>query len=84
VWEAFEKVTVKKIRVELIEKEGLRGFFEHSPLPASLVDDFVEMTQTFVPRGLLEEEMNDLTNAVRGDDTLADSFSRMWRASQSA
>ncbi|KAK2669069.1 hypothetical protein RAB80_014595 [Fusarium oxysporum f. sp. vasinfectum] len=84
VWEAFEKVTGKKIRVELVETEGLRRFFEHSPLPANLVDDFVEMMLTFLPGGLLEEEMNDLTNAVRGDDTLVDSFSRMWRASQSA
>ncbi|KAM5526732.1 NmrA family protein [Fusarium oxysporum f. sp. phaseoli] len=65
VWEAFEKVTGKKIKT-------------------NLVDDFVEMMLTFLPGGLLEEEMNDLTNAVRGDDTLVDSFSRMWRASQSA
>ena len=78
VWEAFEEVTGKKIRVELVKKEALRGFFEHSPLPANLVDDFVEMTLTFLPGGLLEEEMNDMTNAVRGNDTLVDSFSRMW------
>lgn len=84
VWEAFEKVTGKKVRVELVEKEGLQGFFEHSPLPANLVDEFFEMTLTFLPGGLLEEEINDLTNAVRGNDTLVDSVSRMWRASQNA
>ncbi|KAJ3547917.1 hypothetical protein NM208_g1267 [Fusarium decemcellulare] len=83
VHEAFEKVPGKKIQVRLIEKEGLRQFFEHSLLPANLVDDFVEMTQIFLPGSLLEEEMNDLSNAVRGEDTLVGAFSRMWSASKS-
>lgn len=83
VREAFEKVTGKTIEVRLIQKDQLYGFFSGF-LPASLVDDFVEMTLTFLPGGLLEEEMNDLTNASRGQDSLVDAFERMWAASQAA
>ena len=70
-------MTGKKIEVRLVEKDGLRQFFEHSPLPTNLVDDFLEMTLTFLPGGLLEEEMNDMTNATRGQDTLVDAFTYM-------
>ena len=75
--EAFEKVTRKKIDVRLVEKDGLRQFFENSPLPANILDDFVEMLFAFLPGGLLEEEMNDMRNATRGQDTLVDAFAHM-------
>ncbi len=66
--------------MRLVKKEGLREFFENCPLPANLVNDFVEMTLTFLPGGLLEKEMNDLTHVKRGEDTLVDAFGEMWNA----
>ena len=83
VHEAFEKVTGKKIEVKLVKKEELREFYERSPLPANLVDDFVEMMLAFLPGGLLEEEINTLTDVTRGEDTLIDTFSRIWNESKS-
>ncbi|KAJ3547262.1 hypothetical protein NM208_g1609 [Fusarium decemcellulare] len=78
VKEAFEKVTGKKIEARLVEKPDLHKFFSGF-LPANIVDDFVEMTLTFLPGGLLEDEMNDLTNVKHGQDTLVDAFSQMWK-----
>ncbi|KAJ4308527.1 hypothetical protein N0V84_012045 [Fusarium piperis] len=74
VHEAWEKVTGKKIEVKLAEKCDLGIFFENSPLPVNLVDDFVEMTLTFFPWGLLEKDMRDLTNAIRSQDAMIDVF----------
>lgn len=71
----------KQIEVRIIEQKDLKGFFSNF-LPPSIVDDFVEMTQMFLPGGFLVDEMNDLSNAKRGDDTLIDALQPLWNAAK--
>ncbi|KAH8763290.1 hypothetical protein F5883DRAFT_677197 [Diaporthe sp. PMI_573] len=79
VKEAFEQVTRKQIEVRVIEQRDLEGVFSGF-LPPSLVGDFVEMTRMFLPGGFLVNEMNDLSNAKRGDESLVDALQSFWTA----
>ena len=81
VKQAFEKVTGKQIEVRVIEQKDLEGFCSGF-LPPSIVGDFVEMTRMFLPGGFLVDEMNDLSNAKRGDDNLVDAFQPLWTAAK--
>ena len=60
-----------------MQKSQLKDFFAQA-LPATIVDDFVEMTHSFLPGGLLEEDMKRTENTQRGEDTLVDAFSNMF------
>lgn len=77
VKEAFQQMTRKQIEVRVIEQRDLEGFFSGF-LPPSLVDDFVEMTRMFLLGGFLVNEMNDLLNAKRGDDSLVEALQSLW------
>ncbi|OGM44050.1 hypothetical protein ABOM_007800 [Aspergillus bombycis] len=76
VQRAFEEVTGKKVEVRLVERDELKAYFSKF-LPLNLVDKFVEMTWSFLPDGILEQDMNDFTGIERGHDTLVDAFKKM-------
>jgi hypothetical protein len=81
----LESLTGKKVETRLVGKEGLTGFFG-AVLPPHLVRDFVEMTESFLPGGLLEEEMRTLEGdpgMLRGEDDLFGVLKRAWHAQES-
>lgn len=76
VQEAFQNITGKTIEVRLVERGDLATFYA-GILPASIVADFVEMTESFLPGGLTEDDMANPKNPVKGTDTLVDALTRM-------
>lgn len=80
--DALEILTGKKVHVRSVEKEGLAEFFG-AVLPPHLVQDFVDMTVSFLPGGLLEQEMQTLAgddNVRRGEVDLFGVLKRAWEA----
>ncbi|KAI9164202.1 hypothetical protein HJFPF1_05842 [Paramyrothecium foliicola] len=77
VKKAFEEVTGKSIELRLVPKDQLHSFFSKG-LPATIVDDFVEMTESFLPGGITEEDMKPTKDTQFGKDTLVDSFKNMF------
>ncbi|KAE8381118.1 hypothetical protein BDV26DRAFT_106719 [Aspergillus bertholletiae] len=76
VQKAFEEVTGKTIEVRLVENDQLETHFSKL-LPSNLVGLFAEMTRSFLPGGILEEDMFNFAGIERGQDTLVDAFKRM-------
>lgn len=74
---AFEEVTGKSIELRLIEKDQLHVFFSGF-LPPTIVDDFVEMTKSFLPGGITIDDMSPRKDTEFGQDTLIDSFRKMF------
>lgn len=74
---AFEEVTGKKIQARLVQQDELAGFFRQA-LPEAIVGDFVEMTLSILPGGLLADGTGD-SRADRGTVTLIEAIRAMWQ-----
>lgn len=74
---AFEEVTGKKIEARLVQKHDLAGFFRQA-LPEAIVGDFVEMTLSILPGGLLADGTEG-SKADRGTVTLVEAIRVMWQ-----
>lgn len=76
----MDSLTGKKVETRPVGREGLADFFG-AVLPPHLVRDFVEMTESFLPGGLLEEEMRTLegdSGVLHGEDDLFGVLKRAW------
>ena len=77
---AFEAVIGKEIEVRAIEKEGLPEFFGQV-FPPTIVDEFVEMSTSFLPGGIMAaDEMEPGKNLVRGKVELREALEKIWNA----
>ncbi|RGP81293.1 hypothetical protein FLONG3_437 [Fusarium longipes] len=74
---ALESIIGKSIQVRSVEKDALPGFFGQV-LPPHLVPEFVEMTTSMLPGGVLESEIRRITDWKIGKESLLTALTHMW------
>ncbi|KAF6831891.1 NmrA family protein [Colletotrichum musicola] len=76
VQKALEEATGKDVEARVVEDDQLEGFFAEAFKPP-MAGMFVEMTRSFLPRGVGEKDMNKGFRVQRGRDTLGEVLKRM-------
>lgn len=77
---AFTEAAGEMVQVNTVPKERLAEYFCKMHLPMNLVPEFVEMTRSFLPGGVMAKELQyvDEQNVRRGDRELVDVVRSMW------
>ncbi|RFN52698.1 hypothetical protein FIE12Z_3041 [Fusarium flagelliforme] len=75
VQETFSQVLKKDVQVKAVEKDELKGFFGQIFAP-QIVDEWVEMTRSFLPGGIAEKDLSKPSDVdvIRGETTLKVAF----------
>ncbi|EQB50114.1 hypothetical protein CGLO_10492 [Colletotrichum gloeosporioides Cg-14] len=77
VKDALESIVGKGVEVRPVDKDALPSFFGQV-LPSHLVPEFVEMTTSMLPGGVLEIESAAITDWRVGKESLVAALTRMW------
>ncbi|KAA8644211.1 hypothetical protein EYZ11_012550 [Aspergillus tanneri] len=77
---AFQQAAGKDVEIKPVEKSELREFFG-KVLPPSLADGFTEMTVSFLPGGVMTQDVLDKFNPIvkRGKTELVEVIGELYR-----
>jgi len=75
VQKTFSQVLKKHVDVKALEKDELKGFFGQIFAP-QIVDEWVEMTRSFLPGGIAEKDLSKPSHVdvIRGETALKEAF----------
>ena len=75
--DAVEQATGKTVKLELVERDQLAGFFGQQ-VPEAHVQEFVDMVTAVLPGGIIEGDFGYDEDTVRGEMELVDTLRELY------